>query len=433
MSCIAVPQILLPKKGTDLQKWAVVACDQYTSQPEYWAQTSENVGAAPSTLKLILPEVYLGAEDEAEKTAAIRSTMERYLTDGTLEALPRGFILVERHTGGETARKGLVVCVDLEAYSYQEGDRSLIRPTEKTVVERIPPRLAVRRGAPVELPHIMILIDDPQRTVIEPLFNEKLKMVYDTDLQQQGGHIRGWFVPEGALTEQVAGCVDALLDRKAFNAKYQLEKDLPMLNCAVGDGNHSLATAKAYWDEVKTGLSAQEQENHPARFCLCELVNIHDESLLIEPIHRVLFQADAQLVLEEAKAFFEAHGCGCEISAQPMAADVHTQVIPYCCEAGEGYLVIHNPAWGIALGSLQAFLDDFLAKHGDARLDYIHGEEVTRRLGCQEGNMGFILPPIEKGDLFRGVIIDGVLPRKTFSMGHAWEKRYYMEAKRITL
>lgn len=431
MSCITVPRILMPSEGTDLYKWSVVACDQYTSQPEYWAQTEEIVGEAPSALKLILPEVYLGGASEQEKTDRIRSEMTKYLEDGTLTELPRGFVLTRRDTGSDAARQGLVVAVDLEAYSYREGDRSLIRPTEKTVVERIPPRLAVRKGACVELPHIMILIDDPGRTVIEPLFREELTPLYDTDLMQGGGHIQGWFVPEGKLTCRVIEAVDALLDRKAFREKYQLNRDYPMLNCAVGDGNHSLATAKAYWEEVKQTLTAQEQENHPARFCLCELVNIHDESLLIEPIHRVLFHAQPETVFEEAVSFFAAHGCSCEISDAAVPMDMRTQVIPFCAENWEGCMVIGKPAWGIALGSLQAFLDDYLAKHPEAKLDYIHGEEVTRRLGCEPGNMGFLLPPIAKGELFRGVIMDGVLPRKTFSMGHAYEKRYYLEAKRI--
>lgn len=433
MSCITVPQILLPKAGTDLSKWAVVACDQYTSQPEYWAETEAIVGDAPSTLKLILPEVYLGGAEEQEKTAGIRAAMAQYLADGTLEPLPKGFVLTRRETGGPAPRLGLVVSVDLEDYSYREGDRSLIRPTEKTVVERIPPRLAVRKGAQAELPHIMILIDDPDRTVIEPLFREKLEPVYDTDLMQQGGHIRGWFVPEGKLTRQVIDAVDGLLNREAFNRKYQLEQDYPMLNCAVGDGNHSLATAKAYWEEVKQTLSPEERETHPARFCLCELVNIHDESLLIEPIHRVLFGAEPETVCREAAAFFKAHGCDCTVSAEPVPADVQTQVIPFCAKEREGYLVLRRPAWGIALGSLQAFLDDYLTRHPEAKLDYIHGEAVTRRLGTEPGNLGFLLPPIAKKELFRGVIVDGVLPRKTFSMGHAYEKRYYLEAKRITL
>lgn len=433
MSCITVPQILMPKAGTNLEKWAVVACDQYTSQPEYWAETEAIVGDAPSTLKMILPEVFLDTDREQEKTDSIRKTMAQYLADGTLTELPRGFVLTQRESGGPAARKGLVVAVDLEAYSYREGDRSLIRPTEKTVVERIPPRLAVRRGADVELPHIMMLIDDPDRTVIEPLFAQPLEPLYDTDLMQNGGHIQGWFVPEGQLTEQVLNAMDKLLNREDFNRKYQLTQNLPLLNCAVGDGNHSLATAKAYWEEVKQGLTAQEQLTHPARYCLCELVNVHDESLLIEPIHRVLFHVQAQQVLAEAQTFFAAHGCNCTVSDRPVPADIHTQVIPWCTESEEKYLVLTNPAWGIALASLQAFLDAYLSDHPEAKLDYIHGEAVTRRLGCQSGNMGFLLPPIEKADLFRGVILDGVLPRKTFSMGHAYEKRYYLEAKRITV
>ena len=440
MSCVTVPKILMPKKGTDLSKWAVVACDQYTSQPEYWEETDRIVGDAPSTLRLTLPEVYLEQENVDEITEQVNATMKQYLEDGTLTELPAGFILTERYSGGSVPRRGLVAAIDLEEYAYTAGSRSLVRPTEKTVVERIPPRLKIREHALVEVPHIMLLIDDPDRSIIEPMFDKtaQLETVYDTDLMQNGGHIKGWFIPQGELTDALIAKMDGLNDRKTFNAKYHLDKDLPLLPFAVGDGNHSMATAKAYWEQVKKNLTPEEQADHPARFCLCEIVNIHDESLIIEPIHRVMFNVNADALLEEAKAFYAENGSTCDISLAPrgntalmLAQEDGSHKVGICFGDQLGTLTVHNPKWGIPLGTLQAFLDTYLEAHPEAKIDYIHGNDVVDSLGTAEGNMGFYLPDIQKNDLFRGVIIDGVLPRKTFSMGEAHEKRYYMECKRI--
>lgn len=433
MSCVAVPKILMPKKGTDLHKWAVVACDQYTSQPEYWEETDAIVGDAPSTLRLTLPEVYLEDDDVAQRTDTINETMQQYLSDGTLTELPAGFILTERYSGGATPRRGLVAAIDLECYEYTAGSRSLVRPTEKTVVERIPPRLAVRKHASIEIPHIMLLIDDPDRTVIEPMFSHTadLEQVYDTDLMQNGGHINGWFIPEGDMIDSLIAAMEQLNDREQFNKKYRLTEDLPLLPFAVGDGNHSMATAKAYWEEVKKDLTPEEQETHPARYALCEIVNIHDESLIIEPIHRIMFHVNPEELLESAKAFYAANGCTCVISDSAAAENPDNHTVKFCYGDQTGTLTVVNPKWGIPLGTLQAFLDAYLEQHAEAKIDYIHGEDVVSSLGTAEGNMGFFLPEIEKNDLFRGVIIDGVLPRKTFSMGEAHEKRYYMESKMI--
>lgn len=436
MNCVSVPKILMPNKSVDLHKWSVVACDQYTSQPEYWEETDRIVGDAPSTLRLTLPEVYLEDSDVQQRTAGINATMQQYLSDGTLVELPAGFVLTERFSGGATPRRGLVAAIDLECYEYTAGSRSLVRPTEKTVVERIPPRLKIREHASVEVPHIMLLIDDPERTVIEPLFDQlgELEPLYSTDLMQDGGHINGWFIPQGEKTDALLRRLDALNDRTAFNAKYHLTEDLPLLPFAVGDGNHSMATAKAYWETVKQGLTPEQQKTHPARYALCEIVNIHDESLIIEPIHRVMFHVDAAQLLQDAEAFYSANGCTCHIAEDDTAvccdADKHT--VRFCYAGHTGSLTVHNPKWGITLGTLQAFLDAYLQEHPDAKIDYIHGDAVVTELGTQDGNMGFFLPDIQKNDLFRGVILDGVLPRKTFSMGEAHEKRYYMESKRIT-
>ena len=430
--CTRAPHILMPKSGADLSKWAVVACDQYTSQPDYWAEADRIVGGAPSTLRLTLPEVYLEEPDVDSRIEAIHETMRAYLADGTLAELPAGMVLTERHSGGACPRRGLVLAVDLEAYDYKPGSASLIRPTEKTVEERIPPRLKVRQGATVELPHIMLLIDDPARTVIEPLFERlnRFQKLYDTDLMQGGGHLNGWFIPAGAETEAIETKLDALSDRAAFNAKYRLTEDLPLLPFAVGDGNHSMATAKAYWEQVKEGLSESERETHPARYALVEVVNIHDESLIIEPIHRVMFHVDADELLSAAARFYEANGCKATEAAGAQAED-GAHMFPYRAGARSGVLTVQNPKWAIPLATLQAFLDDFLAAHQDAKIDYIHGADVVGQLAAQEGNMGFLLPDLQKNDLFRGVVVDGVLPRKTFSMGEAHEKRYYMECKKI--
>lgn len=433
MSCITIPKITIPGEQVDLYKWAVIACDQYTSQLEYWKEVEKIVGDAPSTLKMIIPEVYLGQADEQHRVESICQTMANYLRDGTLRELPEGFILTERYTGGCAPRRGLVAAIDLECYEYAEGKRSLIRPTEQTVVERIPPRLQVRKNAPVELPHIMMLIDDPGRTVIEPLFEhlDELTMVYDTDLMLRGGHIRGWFLPAGKLTEDVIRHMDALMDRQMFREKYHLNAEYPLLNCIVGDGNHSLATAKANWELVKQGLTEAECRDHPARFCLCELVNIHDESLTIEPIHRVIFHIAQEELMQAALAFYSAHGCECRFLQDGNSQEPDTHLIPYCSEKSNGVMEIRRPEWGIPVRTLQMFLDDYLLKHPEAGIDYIHGRDVVVKLGKQPGNMGFILPAIQKKDIFQGVIIDGVLPRKTFSMGEAHEKRYYLETKQI--
>lgn len=437
MNCIHVPKILMPNTDVDLYKWSVVACDQFTSQPEYWKETETNVGAAPSALKLTLPEVYLETEDEQMRVDAIHATMQQYLSDGTLQEYPKGFMLIERSFGKRYARNGLIVEVDLETYEYKKGAHSLTRPTEMTVEERIPPRLRVRQTATVEIPHIMLLIDDPQETVIEPLMARKqeFQQIYDTDLMQKGGHIAGWFIPEGEETDRIMYLIEQLADREAFNARYGLKEDYPLLNFAVGDGNHSMATAKAAWENIKQNLTADEMETHPARFCLCEIVNIHDKSLEIEPIHRVVFNVDEDELLKAADTYYSAHGCKLVVrdaTREPYAtAKEHAFVL--CSTEGRKLIKVENPAWGIAVATLQNFLDDYLSKNSLSKIDYIHGIDVVDSLSSKPNNIGFILPEVKKEDLFIGVIKDGVLPRKTFSMGEANEKRYYMECKRIVL
>lgn len=426
--CTKTANMLFPKKGVELSRWSVIACDQFTSEPEYWQEADRLVGDAPSTLRLTLPEVYLEEEGVEGRIAAINQTMRVYEAEGILEELPAGMMLVSRDTGGACDRKGLVMAFDLEAYDYKPGSTSLIRPTEKTVESRIPPRLKVRENASIELPHIMLLIDDPERTVIEPLFalTDQLEQKYDVELMQNGGHLRGWFLPEGELTEQVEAALERLTDRDVFNAKYGLTEDLPLLPFATGDGNHSMATAKAYWEQVKATLTEEEQQDHPARYVLAEVVNVHDESLIIEAIYRVLFGVEPQEVLAAAKAFFAAHGA----ELQEGKAE-NAQIFPWYAGEKEGCFSVKNSPWSLPVATLQAFLDDFLAQNGEVKIDYIHGQDSLKKLSQAPGNMGFFLPDPAKADLFRGVILDGVLPRKTFSMGEAREKRYYMESKKI--
>lgn len=423
---LKIPEIMLPKEGADYAKWAVVACDQYTSDPAYWQNAEEIVGDAPSTLRLMLPEYYLGKPDEEDRIAAIRSSMKEYVGKGTLRTLPKGCILVRRTAEGRS-RLGLVICVDLDAFDYRPGADSLIRSTEKTIVERIPPRLKIRRGAMLELPHILILIDDPGRTVIEPLEKAGGEVVYDTDLMLGGGHITGTFLPE----EKMSGALEAMsaLFEKAEET-YGIGKAMLM---AMGDGNHSLATAKANWEEIRKNIPEEERASHPARYALCELENIHDEGIVFEPIHRVLFsdgKASGAQIIEETAEILKTQNGGAKIADKGTAALDGQFAIPVIDSGGEKVLVIDQPSSKIEVGALQSALD-VLVKEKGYRIDYIHGEEAVRSLSSEEGNAGFLLPPMDKFRLFPAVASDGALPRKTFSMGEAVEKRYYIEARSL--
>ncbi|MEZ0397283.1 MAG: DUF1015 domain-containing protein [Anaerolineales bacterium] len=430
---IQIPQVYLPKKGIDLTKWAVIACDQFTSQPEYWEKAAEIVGDAPSTLNLILPEVYLEKPGEAERIASIQATMRKYLDEGILEP-HEGLIYVERSVDGKT-RRGLMLCLDLEQYDYTKGSTSLIRATEGTIVERLPPRMKIRTGAALELPHILVLIDDPQRTVIEPVgaAKAKLEKLYDFDLMLGSGHLTGYAVGE-ALEEQVVAALRELARPEVFAAKYDIAQDKPVLLFAMGDGNHSLATAKAVWERMKPEVGL----NHPARYALVEIENVHDEGLEFEPIHRVLFGLRRDVLA----AMRQALG-GCTYipvpTAEMMVRRVDEQTGPAqlvgMIGGGEGrtfgVVEIANPTSNLPVGTLQAFLDGFMKEGGADKIDYVHGEEVVCKLGSQPGNAGFYVPGMAKSDLFKTVILDGALPRKTFSMGEAHEKRFYMEARKI--
>lgn len=406
-------EMLLPPKSADWARWSVVACDQYTSQPDYWQRVEDRVGEAPSTLRLILPESRLEEPGVEERIAAIHARMEDYLERGVLQSLGPCMVYVERTLSNGKVRRGLVGQVDLERYDFRPGASSLIRATEGTVLERIPPRVKVRRGAAVELPHVMLLTDDPEQTVIEPLAAQtgEMEPLYDFELMEQGGHIRGWRLTE-AQQARVGEALTALADPVAFQSRYHAPGKSPLL-FAVGDGNHSLATAKTCYEGDK---------NDPlARYALVELVNLHDPALEFEPIHRVLFGVEPPAVLEALKAAYP--------NAYDGAGEGH--VLHYIHAGGEGDITVPHPVSQLAVGTLQSFLDRWCKDAPRARVDYIHGDDVTRALAVQPGNLGFLLPSMEKSELFPTVIFDGVLPRKTFSMGEAQDKRFYLEARRI--
>ena len=411
--------ILLPRDA-DMSKWAVVACDQFTSQPEYWQAVEDYVGDAPSALRLILPEAKLNAPDVEERIETINASMKTYLEQDVFKTLPNSLLYMERTQSDGKIRHGLIGMVDLERYDFTPGSGALIRATEGTVLERIPPRVKVRKDAPVELPHIMLLIDDPEGTVIEPLTagRDGMEPVYDFPLQQGGGYLKGWRLRESQMIS-VAEALSALCTKEAARKKYGLEDAEPLL-FAVGDGNHSLATAKQCYENLKQVTPESEWESLPARYALVEVVNNHDEALQFEPIHRVLFGVEPEQVLSALKDFYPGTYEG--------TGEGHT--IAYTYAGHRGFVTIPNPEMQLAVGSLQVFIDAYLKDHA-GEVDYIHGDEVTDELGSRSGSIGFKVPAMGKEQLFKTVMADGVLPRKTFSMGHAQDKRYYVEARRI--
>ena len=417
--CYSAAEILLPDfEKYDAAKWAVVACDQFTSEPEYWEKAEATVGDAPSTLRMILPEVYLSEGER--RIPVINETMKQYL-DTLLLPNTDTMIYVERTQSDGSIRRGIVMAVDLECYDYRKGASALIRATEATVVERIPPRVAIRRGAAVELPHVMLLIDDADRTVIEPLAAKASgKVAYDTELMLGGGHIFGRVLDDEEI-RCIGSALDALITPEAMKARYG-DPSLSPLLFAVGDGNHSLASAKAAYEEIKTSIGADAAASHPARYALVEVVNIHDEALKFEPIYRVMFGIDPEDVLASLRTYLK---------------DLHGDAAPQSCEylfgAERGTLTIDTPVRQLTVGTLQDFIDDYLASHPKAEVDYIHGEASVEALIKKPNAIGFLFSGMAKSELFPTVMFDGALPRKTFSMGHAEDKRYYLECRKIVL
>ncbi len=409
-------EILLPE--CDLGKWSVVACDQFTSQPEYWHQVAEQTAGHPSAADLIFPEAFLEKIDFNEKIAQINAFMEKDLKKNLFRSYPDSIFYVERTLHDGSVRKGLLGLLDLEQYDYRKGSGSLVRATEGTVLARIPARVKIREHAPLELPHVLVLLDDAEKTVIEPIAGQKdsFQKLYDFDLMMGGGHLRGWLVEKG-MYAVIEDALRSLADPAAFAERYQAP-DAPVLLYAVGDGNHSLAAARECWENIRDFLSPEEQKTHPARFALVELNNLHDPSLKFEAIHRAVSVPDPDGMIEELKEY----AASCKGNGKPQRFRIVTA-------AGEREIVIEHPNRTLTVGSVQEFLDDYLDRW-PGKVDYIHGDDVLRSL-AQKGAVGILLPAMEKEDLFRTVIHEGALPRKTFSMGDACDKRYYLECRKI--
>lgn len=409
--------ILLPDfDKVDGERWAVVACDQYTSEPEYWKSAKRVAGDSPSTLNLILPEVFLSETEE--RVPKINAEMEKYLKD-VLISHPDSMIFLERTQRDGIVRRGIIGMIDLEEYDYNKGSESRIRATEGTVLSRIPPRVKIRRDAAVELPHVMLLADDPQKTVIEPLAGKKedFKIAYDFDLMCGGGHVKGYFLPKNEQ-DRINGALADLITPEKMTERYGA-KDLSPLLFAVGDGNHSLATAKACYTELKERLG-DEAKSSPARYALCEVVNLHDEALQFEPIYRVVFNVDPVDVVNELRKYSEL-----------LRGNAPAQKVQIFSEIFDSEYEFTRPEAQLTVGTLQNFLDKYTEAHPEAEVDYIHGEQSLIALARKENAIGFIFSGMEKSQLFKTVLFDGALPRKTFSMGHAHDKRYYLECRRI--
>ena len=393
--------ILLPSTD-DMEYWSVIACDQFTSERDYWDRVGKRVGDKLSTYHMILPEAYLNDAPLMDMAAATNGVMESYLSAGIFETLEKSFVYVEREVT-EGTRRGLVGVIDLEDYDFAENSSSSVRASERTVMERLPARIMIRQGASLELPHVMVLIDDPDRSVVEPLTKHRrsLRKLYDFDLMEGGGNIRGYQV-DGEAAEQVMSAMEKLAEKP--------------VQIVIGDGNHSLAAAKELWDRIKHGLTPQEAENHPARYALVELNNVYDEGVVFEPIHRVVFNTEPEKLLEVLKE-------------------------KLCCENGRrvdyvingrraGTLSLKGRSFGGMIDELQNFLEEYAAMV-DGDIDYIHDEDAVMRLTAGEDSIGFLFPAMDKSELFRTVTTDGVFPKKSFSIGRARDKRYYLECRKI--
>lgn len=398
--------ILLPKDA-DMNKWSVVACDQYTSQPDYWEDVKNTVADNASTYNLVLPELYLNGNDVDERIKSINENMQKYVDEGVFAEYKDSVMYIERTLNNGKVRKGIVAAIDLENYKFEPGNTAMIRATEGTVLERIPPRVRVRENACLELPHVMLLIDDAEDIVFGSIETSKLEKVYDFELMKESGHLCGW---------KIDNC-DELADKLAELYEKNYAQNNTMLY-AVGDGNHSLATAKACWENVKK--SGVNVENHPARYALVEIENIHDKALDFEPIHRIIINCDADDLLKELEAY-----CGISETGSDDAQQISSVV-----KGKATKLYVKNPTSNLAVGTLQNFLDKYM-ENKDCEIDYIHGDDVVADLSMQDNSIGFLLPSMEKSDLFKTIITDGILPRKTFSMGEACDKRFYVEARKI--
>ncbi len=432
---LALPDVLLPSEGINLERWAVIACDQFTSQPEYWEKVGEFVGSSPSTLEMILPEVYLGRPDVEERIRAVHAAMRRRLSDGTFRSLPATVIAVVRDTPHVQGRPGLMFAVDLERYDFSAGSRSLIRATEQTIVERLPVRVRVRTGAPLELPHILVLIDDPEASVIEPTVAAARTnpALYRSDLMSDGGSVAGYACDASIIETIFLPGLAALGAPERLKARYG-SSDAPLF--VMGDGNHSLASSKRVWENLKAGGAAID--SHPARWALVEIINLHSPQLPFEPIHRLLTGVTAADLFEFGRKRFGAEAeqeSGFEAVLVDVMKNGSAPAIGTAFGLGSGrtWRTVRLPSTVATLpvAAIQTYLDSYCAHNAKARIDYIHGNEALASLTASGNAAGVLLPPIDRSRLIPTVLQKGVLPRKAFSLGEAEEKRYYFEARVI--
>ena len=409
--------ILIPNKKINMEKWSVITCDQHTAEPEYWEQVYAKAGEEPSALNLILPEIYLEEDDVPERIEKIHANMEKYISEGIFDEYKDSMIYAERIQSDGICRAGIIGKIDLEEYDYSAGSTSMGRATEATVIERIPPRIKVRNGASLELPHIMILIDDPDKTVIEPLAEASLEKVYDTELMMGGGSIKGYVIDK-ETQKKVEAALCALSDPQKFSAKYGVT-DKAVMAYAMGDGNHSLATAKAYYEQLKRENPDKDMSGHPARYALAEIVNLHSDALRFEAIHRLVYDVDCEKLIAEMESYLGITENECQ------------QYFTCVCGGKEEKFYIGKPVSGLSVGSVQNFLDKYVKENG-GKMDYIHGTDTVKALAERHGGIAFIFPDMHKSELFPAIISGGVLPRKTFSIGTAEDKRFYIEARKIS-
>ncbi len=427
---LSVPEILLPK-NIDTASWSVVACDQYTQDKDYWKQVEKISAGKNSTLNLILPEVYLNDEDKAERIQKIKSAMGDYIKEGVFAAPRTEMVYIERTTAYGRVRHGLVAALDLDSYEWKPFSTALVRATEATILERIPPRMEIRRGAPLELPHIMLLANDPSHSLVEAI-GEKIKSrgdreIYSGSLMQNSGSIKGWAVE----SEEDLDSVHSALE-KLFTAGTKSEGDTFLF--AVGDGNHSLATAKSVWEEEKKKGGA----NQNVRYALVEIVNIYDTDLTFEPIHRVIFNADTEVLIKYIQKDLGGNITDCDCAAaleQKVKNSAASFGFVYMDSDRQKYVLLETPVKELAVSRLQPVLDKFIQEKdsngGNLTIDYIHGSEEVFRLGAKENATAILLPPVAKDSFFATIGNRGPLPRKSFSMGEASEKRFYLEARRL--
>lgn len=426
---VRVPEIYLPLSKEILENWPVVACDQFTSEPKYWENVRKRAGSVPSSYNIILPEIYLEHPGDIPvdgRIKSINSKMKEYLESNILKSAGNCFILVDRKTHATPSRKGLLISIDLEKYDFKPGTEELIRATEGTVLDRIPPRMQIRKDACLEIPHVQLLMDDPGNTVIGPLFekaqNGNLDVIYAIELKEGGGNITGYIIPADSP------CMDeiytALSNLKSF-------RDNGLL-FAVGDGNHSLATAKSHWDSIRD----KADRNHPARFALVEIINIYDAGINFEPIHRVLFGTSFNKFIRESSGIIEnLEVIISEImsvdNAILMANTIDPQVLPVPVFSNDEAVVFTFPksSGQLTVSVIQQIIDAYVEKYPNTKVDYIHGENSVKELSKK--NIGILLPGISKETFFERIAGQGVFPRKTFSIGEAFEKRYYIECKKI--